>query len=65
MTREVVQKIENGDALTDMELLDAHYFYSDLAEKLSILGPHFHHAWKDCYFRAKELEGYINERAKR
>lgn len=65
MTREIADKIQRGDALTDEELAIAAEFYDGLADDLCLLGPRFDLAFFECNRIASELLGYQRARAER
>lgn len=65
VTREIANKIQQGDALTDEELTIAAEFYGRLAKDLYILGPRFDLAFFECNRIASELLGYQRARAER
>lgn len=58
MTKEIVQKVQIGDGLTNEELLIAIRFYNQLEDMLDIMGPVYTLAWREVRFRRVQLEQY-------
>ncbi len=58
MNKELLVKIQNGDHISDQELVVSIEFYSDLETKLALLGAHFHLAWKEVFFVLNQLKQY-------
>jgi len=54
----VLKKIGKGDGLTDEELELAIDFYKEAEWRLKLLGPHFHLAWREVYFRLTAFEEF-------
>lgn len=55
---ELLKKIDQGDGLTDNDLTEAITFFSDVEWRLRLLGPHYHFAWKDAYFKLQRFEEF-------
>ncbi len=64
LTKEVIEKIQVGDSLTDLELNYAIKFYGDLTKMLWVLGPEFKHAWREVD-RIHDALQYFAEARKR
>lgn len=64
MTREIVQKVNDGDTLTDSELAIACEFYDKLTDELSVLGEAFIHARLATLHTAQRLRDYQLNRRK-
>lgn len=62
ISKEIVNRINIGDALTRRELTDALIFYKDLSNMLLLLGPEFKHAWKDVNSTLERLIGFQRAR---
>jgi|OM-RGC.v1.033515727 hypothetical protein len=58
MTQDMIEKIAVGDGLTDAELAVALEFYTDLQQKLRLLGPTFHLAWVEVNRIQRDLERF-------
>lgn len=62
--KELLDKINNGDGITDEELDQALRFFRAIEPSLKILGPHFHHAWYDVFMTLNRLEEFKNARCR-
>ncbi len=62
MTKKIVRKVNTGDSLTDRELHCAVNFYEELAERLSLLGLEFKHAWNAAYRTYDALQYFVEAR---
>ena len=65
MTKELLKKIENGDGITDQELVCAIDWFYDLEQKLKMLGERFRLAWLPIFATTARLNGFKEERIKR
>jgi len=63
--KEIIDKINIGDALSDSELDRALTFYASLENDLKLLGNHFHHAWFDVFQTFERLKSYKRARNER
>lgn len=62
ISKEVYKKFKNGDSIGDTELAVARFYFSDVADRLSWLGPEFHLAWVEANRVATALSGYYDAR---
>jgi hypothetical protein len=62
---EIIEKIRVADPINDEELKKALVFYSDLEEKLRLLGERFHFAWRSAFDTLHTLQGYEQARKDR
>jgi hypothetical protein len=60
--KKIIKKIKHGDGLSDQELDQALEFFKDMETGLDLLGPTFHHAWKECYNIEIMLKGFKEAR---
>jgi len=65
MTSDIVNKIRQGDGLTDGELDVSIAFFEVLVQQLDDIGPHFHLAWVDCHRTLLSLQQSKSFRARR
>lgn len=61
----ILEKVRLGNALSDDELIEAHKFFSDLAESLSYLGPEWSLAFKAARPEKDSLERFLVYRARK
>lgn len=61
-TREVIEKIDLGDKLTDDELMSAIHMYRELVDGLGVLGPKFALAADPIRRKLEELEWFASNR---
>lgn len=61
-TKTMVQKFNDGDALTDDELDQLIYLYTSLEFGLKLLGPRFHLAWKEVMHNLERLNSFKEAR---
>lgn len=62
MTEELIKKYKNGNGVTDAELDQLIEFFTTLEKSLQLMGPHFHHAWKEVFFDLRDCKGYKQAR---
>ena len=65
MTKEILHKIEVGDGLTDEELDISVEFFTDLEEKLDLMGAKYYLAWKPVFYLKIRLQEFKNARKNR
>jgi len=58
MTREIIERINIGDGITNPELDAALTFYKDLSDKLRLLGPEFKLMRNEIYATLERLKGF-------
>lgn len=58
MDKELIAKVNRAEALSDVELEVALYFYEDLYWKLDLLGERFIHAASPVHSTLTTLRGY-------
>jgi len=63
--KEMLDRFLIGDPINDEELETLLTFYTDLSEKLEILGERFHFAWFDAYGKKERLESFKRARESR
>ena len=61
-TKTMVQKFNDGDALSDDELDQLIYLYTSLEFGLKLLGTHFHLAWKEVMHNLERLNSFKEAR---
>jgi hypothetical protein len=61
----LIKKIDVGDGLTDDELAEALNFFSEVEWRLRLLGPHYHFAWRDAYFKLQRFEEFYVARSEK
>ena len=62
LSKELITKIDNGDAIDDAELRDAIVFYTDLVESLTCMGKEYFIAARPLRTTLFRLEGYQQAR---
>ena len=62
ISKELITKIDNGDAIDDAELRDAIVFYTDLVESLTCMGKEYFIAVRPLRSTLLRLEGYQQAR---
>jgi hypothetical protein len=62
LSKELIAKIDNGDAIDDAELRDAIVFYTDLVESLTCLGKEYFIAVRPLRTVLFRLEGFQQAR---
>jgi hypothetical protein len=62
MTEELIKKYKIGDGVTDSELDQLIEFFTTLEKSLQLMGPHFHHAWKEVFWDSKNCNSYKQAR---
>lgn len=60
--KEIIQKVRDGDKLSDRELDTAIKWYKSTAGLLEPFGERYHLVWKDVYMEQKRLEGFKEAR---
>lgn len=65
ITPDVVQKIRQGDAISNKELEEAIPFYQNLVNSLTVLGAKYDLARDDCDRTLRMLQGFATMRASR
>lgn len=62
ISKDIIKKVNNGDALTDAELSDAIKFYSSMEDGLYLLGKEYILARTPITHTRYRLEGYRDAR---
>lgn len=62
MTKAIIDKFEVGDALSDLECKELYKFFSQLADSLNLMGPHYYLAWFNIYQKSMAVKRYIEAR---
>jgi len=62
LSKELIERIDNGDSISDDELHDAIVFYTDLVESLTCLGKEYFIAARPLRTIMFRLEGYQQAR---
>jgi len=63
--KNTIEKFENGDSLSDTELKDLIVFYSDLEEKLKLLGPKYHLFFLDVFYKVDTFKSFERSRCEK
>lgn len=63
--KDLLDKFLIADPISDHELEILLAFYTDLVNKLEVLGERFHFAWLDCYQKKERLESFKQARMNR
>lgn len=56
--KELIQKLKDGDHITDKELDELIAHYKSLVELLDVHGEIYKLVWLDCYYYFRQLQGY-------
>lgn len=62
MNEDIIQKVEQGDPLTNNELYKAIAFYEQMEKGLDLLGDKFYHARQAVSNVVSTLRGYADAR---